>query len=221
MIKENLISIKEKIAKTCKTFNRDSSKVKIIAVSKTIASEKITEAINLGCKIFAENYVKEARDKWLKIRQEYPSIELHLIGHLQSNKVKEAIETFDCIQTVDSKKLAIALKKEMIKQGKKIDLMLQVNIGDEAQKYGIKINEIAEFINFCKNELDIEFAGIMAIPPSEELASPYFALLKKIANQYNFSQISMGMSGDFEEAIALGATHIRLGTAIFGQRIKK
>jgi len=221
MIKENLISIKEKVAKTCKTFNRDSSMVNIIAVSKTIASEKIIEAINLGCKIFAENYVQEAQEKWLKIRKDYPDIKLHLIGHLQTNKVKEAVETFDCIQTLDSKKLAIALKKEMTKQGKKIDLMMQVNIGDEAQKYGIKIIEIAEFIKFCKDELELEITGIMAIPPAQELASPYFALLKKIADQYNLSQISMGMSSDFAEAIALGTTHIRLGTAIFGERIKK
>ena len=218
MIKENLILIKDKINKTCKIYGLDSSKVNIIAVSKTIASQKIIEAINCGCKIFGENYVKEAQEKWPKIREHHHKIKLHLIGHLQSNKAKEAVMLFDCIQTLDSKKLAMALKKEIIKQNKKIELMVQVNIGDEDQKHGIKISEVDDFIKYCQDDLDLEISGVMAIPPANELASPYFALLKKIANRHKLSQVSMGMSNDFEEAVALGSNHIRLGTAIFGER---
>lgn len=218
MIKENLILIKDKIHKTCKIYGLDSSRVNIIAVSKTIASQKIIEAINCGCKIFGENYVKEALEKWPTIKEHHHAVKLHLIGHLQSNKAKEAVRLFDCIQTLDSEKLAIALKKEIVKQNKKIALMVQVNIGDEHQKHGIKVAMVDDFINFCKQQLELEISGVMAIPPAKELASPYFALLKKIANKHNLSEVSMGMSNDFEEAIALGSSHIRLGTAIFGER---
>jgi pyridoxal phosphate enzyme (YggS family) len=218
MIKRNLILIKEKIASTCKIYNKNSDDINIIAVSKTIASEKIYEAIDCGCRIFGENYVQEAYQKFPEIKKNFPDISLHLIGHLQSNKAKEALEIFDCIHTLDSEKLAKALGKEIQKQNKKIEIFIQVNIGQEAQKYGIEITNIDDFIKFCKKDLSLNIVGLMAIPPINELASPYFALLKKIADKNNLKKISMGMSSDYEQAIALGSTHIRLGTALFGER---
>lgn len=210
--------IKEKIALTCKTYNKNSNDINIIAVSKTIASEKIYEAINCGCKIFGENYVQEAYQKFPEIKKNFPDISLHLIGHLQSNKAKEALEIFDCIHTLDSEKLAKALAKEIQKQNKNLEIFIQVNIGQESQKYGIEINCVDDFIKFCKEDLSLNIVGLMAIPPANELASPYFALLKKISDKNNLQKISMGMSSDYWQAIALGSTHIRLGTALFGER---
>jgi len=218
MIKQNLILIKEKIALTCKIYNKNSNDINIIAVSKTIASEKIHEAINCGCKIFGENYVQEAYQKFPEIKKNFPDISLHLIGHLQSNKAKEALEIFDCIETLDSERLAKILSKEIQKQNKNLEIFIQVNIGQEAQKYGIEINHVDDFIKFCKKDLSLNIVGLMAIPPANELASPYFALLKKIADKNNLHKISMGMSSDYDQAIALGSTHIRLGTALFGER---
>ncbi len=202
----------------CKTYNINSEEVNIIAVSKTIASEKIYEAIACGCKIFGENYVQEASEKFLLIKEKFPEISLHLIGHLQSNKAKEAVELFDSIHTLDSEKLAKALKKEIEKQNKKIEIFIQVNIGQEAQKFGIDLKQIDDFVKFCQKDLMLNIVGLMAIPPANELASPYFALLKKINEKHNLPKISMGMSSDYEQAIAFGATHIRLGTALFGER---
>jgi pyridoxal phosphate enzyme (YggS family) len=220
MIKQNLIFINEKIANTCKSFKKNYQDVNIIAVSKTIASDKIIEAINCGCKIFGENYIQEACQKFPEIKKQFPAISLHLMGHLQSNKVSEAINLFDCIHTLDSEKLAKLLKKECLKQNKNIEIFIQVNIGQEEQKFGIDLNDIDNFVKFCKNDLSLNIVGLMAIPPADEYASPYFALLKKINDRNNLKKISMGMSSDFDQAIALGATHIRIGTALFGERNK-
>jgi pyridoxal phosphate enzyme (YggS family) len=199
-------------------------------VSKTIASEKIIEAISCGCKLFGENYLQEAQQKFIEIKKNYPDISLHLLGHLQSNKVKEALELFDCIHTLDSEKLALTIKKtsEKIleknnsdpnqKSLKNLEIFIQVNIGDEPQKFGIAVNQTDEFIKFCQKDLMLNIVGLMAIPPANELPSPYFALLKKINDRNNFKKISMGMSGDFLEAIALGSSTIRIGSAIFGER---
>lgn len=190
----------------------------MVAVSKMVEADKIREAIKFGCKVFGENYIKEAGEKWLEIKKDFPEIKVHFIGHLQSNKASEAVELFDCIESLDSKKLASALQKEIKKQGKNPEIFIQVNIGDEEQKGGVNLNEIDDLIKFSRDECGLNLTGLMCIPPSGELASPYFALLAKIAKTHNLKNISMGMSADFEEAIALGATHIRLGTAIFGQR---
>jgi pyridoxal phosphate enzyme (YggS family) len=221
MIEKNLYLIKQNIAKACKTFDRKPEDVNIVAVSKTIASEKIIEAINLGCKIFGENYIQEAQQKWVELHKNYPQIKLHFIGHLQSNKAKEAVELFDCIESVDSKKLAGEIAKAQKKLQKNREIFIQVNIGDESQKSGIAIENLSSFINFCKNDLALNVVGLMAVPPSNESASPYFALLAKLARENNLEKLSMGMSADYEEAIALNSTHIRLGTAIFGARIAK
>ena len=221
MIEKNLYLIKQNIAKACKTFDRKPEDVNIVAVSKTIASEKIIEAIDLGCKIFGENYIQEAQQKWVDLRKNYPQIKLHFIGHLQSNKAKEAVELFDCIESVDSEKLAREIAKAQKKLQKNCEIFIQVNIGDESQKSGIAIENLSSFINFCKNDLQLNVVGLMAVPPSNESASPYFALLGKVAKENNLKKLSIGMSTDYEEAIALNSTHIRLGTAIFGARIPK
>ena len=221
MIEKNLYLIKQNIAKACKTFDRKPEDVNIVAVSKTIASEKIIEAIDLGCKIFGENYIQEAQQKWFDLRKNYPQIKLHFIGHLQSNKAKEAVELFDCIESVDSEKLAREIAKAQKKLQKNCEIFIQVNIGDESQKSGIAVENLSSFVNFCKNDLELNVVGLMAVPPANENASPYFALLAKLAYENNLAKLSIGMSADYEDAIALNSTHIRLGTAIFGARISK
>ena len=221
MIEKNLYLIKQNIDKTCKTFNRKPEDVNIVAVSKTIASEKIIEAIDLGCKIFGENYIQETQQKWVDLRKKYPHIKLHFIGHLQSNKAKEAVELFDCIESVESEKLAREIAKAQKKLQKNCEIFIQVNIGDESQKSGIAIENLSTFINICKHDLELNVVGLMAVPPANENASPYFALLAKLAYENNLAKLSIGMSADYEDAIALNSTHIRLGTAIFGARISK
>ena len=221
MIEKNLYLIKQNIAKACKTFDRKPEDVNIVAVSKTIASEKIIEAINLGCKIFGENYIQEAQQKWFDLRKNYPQIKLHFIGRLQSNKAKEAVELFDCIESVDSEKLAREIAKAQKKLQKNCEIFIQVNIGDESQKSGIAIENLSTFINICKHDLELNVVGLMAVPPANDNASPYFALLAKLAYENNLAKLSIGMSADYEDAIALNSTHIRLGTAIFGARISK
>jgi pyridoxal phosphate enzyme (YggS family) len=221
MIEKNLYLINQNISKSCKAFDRKVEDVNIVAVSKTIASEKIIEAINLGCKIFGENYIQEAQQKWVDLRKNYPQIKLHFIGHLQSNKAKEAVELFDCIESVDNEKLAREIAKAQKKFQKNCEIFIQVNIGDESQKSGIAVENLSSFVNFCKKDLELNVVGLMAVPPSDVNASPYFALLAKLAKENNLSKLSMGMSADYEDAIALNSTHIRLGTAIFGARIKK
>jgi len=220
-IARNLFLINDKIKKACKLYRQDVARVNLIAVSKTIPAEKISEAIAEGCKIFGENYIKEAKEKWPEIKKNNPEIQLHFVGHLQSNKAAEAVELFDCIESLDSEKLALALKKEMTKQQKnpqEIEFFIQVNIGEEEQKDGIAPDKIKDFVKFSRDECGLNVTGLMCIPPAGELASPYFALLAKLAKENNLKNLSMGMSSDFEEAIALGATHVRVGTAIFGER---
>jgi len=219
-IERNLFSIEEKIKKSCQIYNRNKKEINLIAVSKKVGEVEIKKAISFGCKNFGENYVKEAKEKWGTIKKDFPEIKLHLIGHLQSNKAAEAVEIFDVIQTVDSEKLALNLSKEIKKQNKNPEIFIQVNIGEEPQKNGVMLKEIDDFINFCRNKCDLNLVGLMCVPPAFELASPYFALLTKIAKKNKLIQLSMGMSSDFEEAIAVGATHIRIGTAIFGERNK-
>jgi pyridoxal phosphate enzyme (YggS family) len=221
MIEKNLYLIKQNIAKACKTFDRKVKDVDIVAVSKTIASEKIIEAINFGCKIFGENYIQEAKQKWVDLRKNYPQIKLHFIGNLQSNKAKEAVELFDCIESVDNEKLAREIAKAQKKLQKNCEIFIQVNIGDESQKSGIAVENLSTFIKFCKNDLELNVGGLMAVPPAHENASPYFALLAKLAKENNLEKLSIGMSSDYEDAIALSSTNIRLGTAIFGARTNK
>lgn len=210
-ISQNLQSIKEKI-------QNSNHQVNLIAVSKTIDEEKIKQAIDCGCQIFGENKVMEAKNKWINLKNQYKNIKLHLIGHLQTNKVKDAVQIFDVIQTLDSEKLAQALAKEIIKQNKSLEIFVQINIGEEEQKSGINPQDAQDFIQKMIGEYQLPVTGVMAIPPVDQDPNLYFALLKKIADENNLKNISMGMSDDFENAIMMGANFIRLGTAIFGQR---
>jgi len=219
-IEKNLFLINQKINKACEIYARKACDVELIAVSKTIEQEKILLAINAGVKNFGENYIKESSEKWPAIKQKYPEIKLHFIGHLQSNKTREAVDLFDSIASLDSKKLAQELQKEIKKQGKNPEIFIQINIGEEIQKNGILPQEANEFISFAKDECGLNVVGLMAILPANEEPSPYFALLAKIAKENGLKKLSMGMSQDFEDAIALGSTHIRIGTAIFGTRNK-
>lgn len=217
-IERNLFLINEKIKRACETYGRRVSDVNLVAVSKTVKQEKIIQAINYGCKIFGENYVQEAEEKWPSLKEKFPQINVHLIGHLQSNKVPQALDLFDCIESLDSEKLALVFKKEIAKCKKNPEFFIQVNIGEEEQKSGIMPAQTREFIGFVKNDCQLNLTGLMCIPPEGEAASSYFALLAKIARENGLQKLSMGMSADFEEGIAIGATHIRVGSAVFGAR---
>ncbi len=225
MIERRLLLINQKIKTTCNLYNIDHRKINLVAVSKMQNQEAIIAAINAGCTIFGENYLKEAQEKWSKLKILYPKIKLHLIGHLQSNKTREALELFNSIESLDSEKLAIKIKNEISKlqlesKNKFIlpEIFIQINISEEKSKSGIKPDEAKEFINFSKNDCGLNITGLMAIPSQDQTPAPYFALLTKIARENNLKNLSMGMSADYPDAIALGANYIRLGTAIFGGR---
>jgi len=195
-----------------------ANQVALIAVSKTHPAEAVIAAAEAGQRLFGENRVQEAAAKFPALRVRYPDLKLHLIGPLQTNKVKLAVETCDAIQTVDRDKLAAALADELAKQGKRLDLFVQVNTGEELQKAGILPAEAEDFIGRCRDQYKLPVVGLMCIPPAEEHPAPHFALLREIAKRQDLDQLSMGMSGDYETAIQFGATHVRIGTAIFGAR---
>jgi pyridoxal phosphate enzyme (YggS family) len=195
-----------------------AGQVALIAVSKTHPAEAVIAAAEAGQRLFGENRVQEAAAKFPALRARYPDLKLHLIGPLQTNKVKLAVETCDAIQTVDRDKLAAALADELAKQGKRLDLFVQVNTGEEPQKAGILPAEADDFIRRCRAQYKLPVVGLMCIPPAEEHPAPHFALLREIARRQDLDQLSMGMSGDYETAIQFGATHVRIGTAIFGAR---
>ena len=194
--------------------------VRIVAVTKYHPTDSIQEAINSGVRIFGENRVQEAKNKYLKLKDTFKDIELHLTGPLQTNKVKNALHIFDVFQTLDREKLANEFYKYKERlQGKKF--FIQLNTGKEESKSGLYEENADEFIQYCLHDLRLSVVGLMCIPPSLESPTPHFALLKKIAIKNNLKQLSMGMSGDYEEAILAGATHIRVGTALFGSRDEK
>jgi len=217
-IADNLKDVQAKIAKRADKWGQDASRVELVAVSKKQPVEKLRAALEAGQRVFGENRVQEAQQKWPALREEYEGISLHLIGPLQTNKAKEAIALFDVIETVDRPKLARILSNEMEKQGRQIPVYIQVNIGAEDQKAGIPIEEADDFIKSCRDELKLDVKGLMCIPPAEEQPAPYFALLGKIAARNGLDHLSMGMSGDFEYAVQYGATSVRVGTGIFGAR---
>jgi pyridoxal phosphate enzyme (YggS family) len=189
-----------------------------VAVSKTFSTEDIELVLAAGQRVFGENYVQEAKAKWPALRERYDGVELHMIGPLQSNKAKEAVELFDVIHTLDRPSLAEALAKEIAKQGKKPRLLVQVNTGEEPQKGGVIPTEVDAFLEACRSKYGLEIEGLMCIPPAEDPPSPHFALLNTIARRHGLTWLSMGMSADFDAAIQLGATHVRVGSAIFGTR---
>ena len=190
----------------------------LIAVTKTHEADAIRPALEAGHRVFGENRVQEAMGKWPALREAYKGIALHLIGPLQSNKTREAVETFDAIHSLDRPKLAHALKAELEKQPKPMTMFVQVNTGEEPQKAGVAPRDTAAFVALCRDELRLPVKGLMCIPPNNENPAPHFALLQKLARENALELLSMGMSGDFESAIKFGATHVRVGCAIFGER---
>ena len=209
--------IKSKIEKAEKDAKRDIGSTQLLAVSKIQPNSRVLSVLEQGHQIFGENKVQEAMDKWPMFREQFPNIKVHLIGPLQSNKVKQAVGLFDAIHTVDRLKLAQKLSNEIQTQGKAPEMFIQINTGEEEQKSGIFPNKADQFIADCIS-LDLPIKGLMVIPPINEEPSLHFALLRKIAHRNGLTGLSMGMSGDFESAIAMGATHIRVGSAIFGER---
>jgi PLP dependent protein len=210
--------VEQEIALAAEAAGRDPHSARLIAVTKTVPAPVIEEAIGAGQSGFGENRVQEAGSKWPALRERHPDIELHLIGPLQSNKVREAVQLFDVIETVDRPKLARALAEEMAQSGKRPRLLVQVNTGEEPQKAGVLPHETDDFVALCRDTFGLTIDGLMCIPPFDEEPAMHFALLAKIAVRLGLKELSMGMSGDFARAIAFGATYVRVGTAIFGAR---
>ena len=215
---EQLGVVRERIASAEREAKRATGAVTLVAVSKTFDAEAIRPAIEAGQRVFGENRVQEALAKWPDLKAEFPDIELHLIGPLQSNKAKEAVALFDVIETVDREKIAAELAKEIARQGKTPKLYVQVNTGSEPQKAGIEPREAVEFVRRCRETHGLAIEGLMCIPPLDENPGPHFALLAKLAKEAGVDKLSMGMSGDYELAVAFGATSVRVGSAIFGMR---
>jgi hypothetical protein len=217
-IAANFDQIKERVRKSAEQWKRNAADVDLIAVSKRQPVEAIEAALSYGHRQFGENRVQEAQQKWPDLKARFSDIELHLIGPLQTNKAKDAVALFDFIQTVDRPKLARVLAKEMTAAGRDIPVCIQVNTGKESQKAGIYPEDADEFITTCRDELGLDVIGLMCIPPVEDQPAPHFALLNKIAKRNGLSRLSMGMSADFETAVQFGATSVRVGTALFGER---
>ncbi|WP_442581537.1 YggS family pyridoxal phosphate-dependent enzyme [Mesorhizobium sp. ASY16-5R] len=213
-----LAEVKAKIAAAECEARRAAGSVTLVAVSKTFDAADIRPVIAAGQRVFGENRVQEAQGKWPALRQDRPDLELHLIGPLQSNKAKEAVALFDVIETVDREKIAAELAKEIARQGKAPKLYVQVNTGSEPQKAGIEPREAVAFVTRCREVHGLAIDGLMCIPPVEENPGPHFALLEKLAREAGVEKLSMGMSSDYEIAVAFGATSVRVGSAIFGTR---
>ncbi|VAX06612.1 UPF0001 protein YggS [hydrothermal vent metagenome] len=206
------------IHNAAKTARRTAKDITLVAVSKTQSSDAITPILDQGQRVFGENKIQEAAEKWPRLREKYTDVELHLIGPLQSNKVRQAIHLFDVIETVDRIKLARAIARISAQENKSVPCYIQINVGRENQKSGVDPDEADDFITLCRDELKLPVQGLMCIPPAEKDPKPYFILLKQIAARNTLKKISMGMSGDYQAAIACGATSVRVGTAIFGAR---
>lgn len=210
--------VRDRVAAAARDAGRPEADVTLVAVTKTIGPEPIRKVIAAGQLDFGENRVQEAKSKWPELKAANPETRLHLIGPLQTNKVKDAVELFDVIHSIDRPKLAEAMAAELDRQARRMKMFIQVNTGEEPQKAGIGPREAGDFISFCRDELRLPIIGLMCIPPLEEEPALHFALLATIARDNNLAHLSMGMSADLETAIALGATHVRVGTAIFGDR---
>jgi len=217
-IAANLAAVKARIAEACRRANRDPASVTLVAVSKTHTAEAVAEALAAGQATFGENRVQEAMAKFPALRPAHPALRLHLIGALQTNKAREAVRVADVIESLDRPKLAAALADAMRKEGRTPALLVQVNTGDEPQKAGVPRAEADAFLRACRDEHGLAISGLMCIPPVEADPRPHFAHLAGLAAKHGLATLSMGMSGDYEAAIAEGATHVRIGTAIFGSR---
>ena len=214
----NLTRIRASIARAEADFGRKPGSVQLVAVSKTFPTEAILPVLEAGQRVFGENYVQETKAKWPDLRVQYPDAEVHMIGPLQSNKADDAVKLFDAIHTLDRESLAAALAKSMVKLGRKPLLFVQVNTGLEPQKGGIDPRETAAFVTRCREVHGLTISGLMCIPPADQPPSPHFGLLNKLARELELPLLSMGMSADYEAAVQLGATHVRVGSAIFGGR---
>lgn len=209
--------VRDRIARACKPARREPNDVTLIAVSKTHSAEAILPLLEQGQRVFGENRVQEAQGKWPELREAWSDVELHLIGQLQSNKAEEAVALFDCIHSLDRSSLIRALAKAMDKAGKRVPCFIQVNIGSEDQKGGCAIADLPDLLAQAR-DAEIPVIGLMCIPPFDIEPAPFFALLAKLAAEAGLQQLSMGMSGDYETAVMLGATHVRIGSALFGAR---
>ena len=217
-IEDRLAAVRARIAEAAGQAGRGSDEVTLVAVSKTHGPEAVARALAAGQTVFGENRVQEAQAKYPDLKAAHPRLRLHLIGPLQSNKAADAVRLFDCIETLDRPKLARALAKEMAKAGRRPDCLIQVNTGEEPQKAGVAPDAAAELIRLARDELALPVKGLMCIPPVDDNPAPHFALLRELARAEDLPWLSMGMSGDFETAVRFGATHVRVGTAIFGRR---
>jgi PLP dependent protein len=219
-IASNLIALNERIGKAIQKAGRDPASVRLVAVSKFHPAVAVKTALEAGQRLFGENRVQEAKAKFPDLRGSYPDIELHLIGPLQTNKADEAVQIFDVIETLDRPELAAALSKAMRKTGRMLPCYIEINIGNEPQKAGIQLEQLGDFLRHCRDQHGLKIIGLMCIPPQNENPQPYFKHLKQLADTHHLSHVSMGMSADFEGAIQEGATEVRVGTAIFGERTK-
>jgi pyridoxal phosphate enzyme (YggS family) len=211
-------AVREEIARACREAGRDATTVTLVAVSKTFAAEAIRPVIAAGQRVFGENRVQEAQGKWPALRDEFPELAVHLVGPLQSNKARDAVALFDAIHSVDRPSLCAALAKEIERQGRTPLLFVEINTGAEPQKAGVLPEDADAFLAACRDTYGLAISGLMCLPPLEEAPAPHFALTAKIAQRNGLDLLSMGMSADFSAAIAFGATHVRVGTAIFGER---
>ena len=214
---EALSEVRSKIEKAARLAKREPSSVELIAVSKTQGAEAILPLIESGQRIFGENRVQEAESKWPALLEQYPDIRLHLVGQLQSNKAGDAVRLFDAIHSVYRPSLVTALASAIEKEGRRPDLFIQVNIGAEAQKGGCAIEALPALLDHCE-KVGLVIRGLMCVPPVGVEPAPYFALLRKLAGRHDLARLSMGMSSDFETAVTIGATHVRIGSALFGER---
>ncbi|MGD9507707.1 MAG: YggS family pyridoxal phosphate-dependent enzyme [Geminicoccaceae bacterium] len=219
-IAANLEEVRARIAAAAQAADRSPDGVTLIAVAKSQPLERVQAALAAGQRVFGENYVQEAQSRWSPLREIWAGLELHLIGGLQTNKAADAVALFDVIQTLDRPKLARAMAKEMDRQGRRPRLLVQVNTGEEPQKSGVVPADLPAFMRLCRAELGLQIAGLMAIPPEDEDVALHTALLAKLAAREGVAGLSIGMSGDYEAAIRFGATYVRVGTAIFGSRVR-
>lgn len=215
---ERLDRVRDDIAIAARSVGREPSSVTLIAVSKGHSAAEVAQVIAAGHRVFGENRVQEAQAKWPDLRQRHPGIELHMIGPLQTNKVRDALALFDVIQSLDRPKLADTLAAELERGGRRPGLFIQVNTGEELQKSGVLPREAPDFIAYCRDDKRLPIRGLMAIPPAEDDPALHFALLRELARNAGLTQLSMGMSADYQSAVRSGATHVRVGTAIFGER---
>lgn len=217
-VAENITAIKKKIEKAAHACGRDPATINLVAVSKMQPEERVDAALAAGQRLFGENRVQEAQERWMKRKKDFYGLKLHLVGPLQTNKVKDAVALFDCIETLDREKLALKLAEEMAAQNRDLPCFIQVNTGAEEQKAGVLPEYAGDFYDYCRYDCGLDVRGLMCIPPLDEPPALHFALLQKLAAEMGLADLSMGMSADFEKAITLGATYVRVGTALFGVR---